>query len=460
MSAPDVPRVPAVPDTRETRGEHAGEVIIKLAFTVSILGAIGLGIVYWRGGQPQLEGTLLAVVAASVAVGVDHLVAPAPAERGGGRGSPRRGERGRQPFRVHRRSAGRRTSVVAAARAASLPLHVARRDRRRVPLPVALTRPASERQRSSTRPRGTTACVSSPKRASPYAPPKFRPTVSSRSFPTARSTPNRVKRCWCVSIRASFNRCRGESRGRPTGWSRTRRCARMPGAQSGSTKPRRTNCCVRATSRRSTCSTARGPCSVPPQRCCPSCRSRSTPTASSSRRVISVRRPGLRSGTEKSEPAPRLRALVVASMPRRGGLRSWLAVDPACTRIRSGTHRRDLVADVRVGRGRVRDRRVLHRLGDRARPRSGEERRLGHRQRVDRVGRRGRTRRHSRRARGRNGAGDFRTAQARGERAPGSKSSASAGGGRSAIPVRSTRPRTRSISPRAGRWRSISTPTT
>ncbi len=71
MSAPDVPGAPeasAAPDVRETRGEHAGEVIIKLAFTLSILGAIGLGIVYWRGGQPQLEGTLIAVVAGSVAV--------------------------------------------------------------------------------------------------------------------------------------------------------------------------------------------------------------------------------------------------------------------------------------------------------------------------------------------------------------------------------------------------------
>jgi ubiquinol-cytochrome c reductase iron-sulfur subunit len=41
-----------------------------LAFVVSILAAVALGSVYWRGGQPQLEGVLLAVALGGVGVGI------------------------------------------------------------------------------------------------------------------------------------------------------------------------------------------------------------------------------------------------------------------------------------------------------------------------------------------------------------------------------------------------------
>jgi ubiquinol-cytochrome c reductase iron-sulfur subunit len=51
---------------RESRAEFGTGV----AFTVSILAAFGLLAVYWRGGQPQLEGTLLALSAGGIAVGL------------------------------------------------------------------------------------------------------------------------------------------------------------------------------------------------------------------------------------------------------------------------------------------------------------------------------------------------------------------------------------------------------
>jgi ubiquinol-cytochrome c reductase iron-sulfur subunit len=50
--------------------ERRVETLIASAFTVSALAAIGLAILYWQGGQPQVEGTLLAVAAAGIAVGL------------------------------------------------------------------------------------------------------------------------------------------------------------------------------------------------------------------------------------------------------------------------------------------------------------------------------------------------------------------------------------------------------
>jgi ubiquinol-cytochrome c reductase iron-sulfur subunit len=44
--------------------------LTAVAFVVSALASIGLGIVYWRGGQPQLEGALLAAALGGIGVGI------------------------------------------------------------------------------------------------------------------------------------------------------------------------------------------------------------------------------------------------------------------------------------------------------------------------------------------------------------------------------------------------------
>ena len=44
--------------------------VISAAFAVSVVAAVGLGVLYWQGGQPQLEGTLLALSAGGIAVGL------------------------------------------------------------------------------------------------------------------------------------------------------------------------------------------------------------------------------------------------------------------------------------------------------------------------------------------------------------------------------------------------------
>jgi ubiquinol-cytochrome c reductase iron-sulfur subunit len=67
MNAPersdDAPR-------RDAGRERRDEVIIASAFMVSVLAALGLAAVYWRGGRPQVEGSLLAVAGAGIAVGI------------------------------------------------------------------------------------------------------------------------------------------------------------------------------------------------------------------------------------------------------------------------------------------------------------------------------------------------------------------------------------------------------
>jgi ubiquinol-cytochrome c reductase iron-sulfur subunit len=52
------------------RREGRDEVVISAAFLVSVVAALALAVVYWRGGQPQLEGLLLAIAAAGIAVGL------------------------------------------------------------------------------------------------------------------------------------------------------------------------------------------------------------------------------------------------------------------------------------------------------------------------------------------------------------------------------------------------------
>jgi ubiquinol-cytochrome c reductase iron-sulfur subunit len=52
------------------RREGRDEVVISFAFFVAAIAALALAIVYWRGGQPQLEGTFLAIAAGGIAVGL------------------------------------------------------------------------------------------------------------------------------------------------------------------------------------------------------------------------------------------------------------------------------------------------------------------------------------------------------------------------------------------------------
>ena len=47
---------------------HDAEVVVAMALLVSSLGAVGLAIVYWTGGQPQLEGLGLFVSLAGIGV--------------------------------------------------------------------------------------------------------------------------------------------------------------------------------------------------------------------------------------------------------------------------------------------------------------------------------------------------------------------------------------------------------
>lgn len=47
-----------------------GEKLTAACFGVSMLAAFGLAVVYWRGGQPQLEGTFLALALGGIGVGI------------------------------------------------------------------------------------------------------------------------------------------------------------------------------------------------------------------------------------------------------------------------------------------------------------------------------------------------------------------------------------------------------
>ena len=46
------------------------EAVISISFLISFLATIALGVVFWQGGQPQLEGTFLAVGLLGIGVGI------------------------------------------------------------------------------------------------------------------------------------------------------------------------------------------------------------------------------------------------------------------------------------------------------------------------------------------------------------------------------------------------------
>jgi ubiquinol-cytochrome c reductase iron-sulfur subunit len=63
---------PSPPDGPLGKGRHGrrDEVVVSGAFWLAAAAAIGLAVVYWRGGQPQVEGVLLAVGSGGLAVGM------------------------------------------------------------------------------------------------------------------------------------------------------------------------------------------------------------------------------------------------------------------------------------------------------------------------------------------------------------------------------------------------------
>lgn len=66
---PERPEPELTPEQRvmlARRGEHW----TSLSFAVSIVGALGLAVVYWRGGQPQLEGVFLGLALGGIGVGL------------------------------------------------------------------------------------------------------------------------------------------------------------------------------------------------------------------------------------------------------------------------------------------------------------------------------------------------------------------------------------------------------
>jgi ubiquinol-cytochrome c reductase iron-sulfur subunit len=64
-------RIARMSERGRTRNEErGGEAVVAVAFCISVSAAVGLAVLYWRGGQPQLEGALLAAAAGGIAVGL------------------------------------------------------------------------------------------------------------------------------------------------------------------------------------------------------------------------------------------------------------------------------------------------------------------------------------------------------------------------------------------------------
>jgi ubiquinol-cytochrome c reductase iron-sulfur subunit len=57
-------------DPARTALARRGERLTSISFGVSIAAALGLAVVYWRGGQPQLEGALLGLALGGLGVGL------------------------------------------------------------------------------------------------------------------------------------------------------------------------------------------------------------------------------------------------------------------------------------------------------------------------------------------------------------------------------------------------------
>jgi ubiquinol-cytochrome c reductase iron-sulfur subunit len=59
-----------VSDEERTSLARRGERLTSIAFGISIVGALALAVVYWNGGQPQLEGVFLALSLGGLGVGL------------------------------------------------------------------------------------------------------------------------------------------------------------------------------------------------------------------------------------------------------------------------------------------------------------------------------------------------------------------------------------------------------
>ena len=185
---------------RRPEQAHTAELGAAVCFAVSTLAAIGLAVVYWRGGNTQAEGALLAVVsggigAGIVAVGEDAMphdeVTEERAERrvarGGGRGLRGRLRGGREGHRP------------APAAARDWPPRRSPRWARRSCSPSA--RSVRDRARASR----TTPYANAPisvvtEDGQPVKPSDLASTASSPCGP--RATPMRPTRRRCSSTRA------------------------------------------------------------------------------------------------------------------------------------------------------------------------------------------------------------------------------------------------------------------
>jgi ubiquinol-cytochrome c reductase iron-sulfur subunit len=70
---PDVEDVELPPDASDDDRARKGERVelgASACFVVAMVAALGLAVVYWQGGQTQLEGALLAVVSGGIGVGI------------------------------------------------------------------------------------------------------------------------------------------------------------------------------------------------------------------------------------------------------------------------------------------------------------------------------------------------------------------------------------------------------
>ena len=59
-----------VTDEERTSLARRGERLTSIAFGISIVGALSLAVVYWNGGQPQLEGVFLALSLGGLGIGL------------------------------------------------------------------------------------------------------------------------------------------------------------------------------------------------------------------------------------------------------------------------------------------------------------------------------------------------------------------------------------------------------
>ena len=449
----------------EGRHDRRDEVVVAAGFWVAAAAAVGLAVVYWRGGQPQAEGALLAVGAGGLAVGIitwAHRLLPAgPGGRGAG-GSSRRRAADRAVFDADLSRGGvisRRRLILRSLGAAAVAFGAA------LLFPLALARSRRRTTPSSTPARGRRASGWSTPTASPVqaadVPLGGLVTVFPEGAVNSETRPGRAGPRRRPGLIRPLPGREQLVAGRPDRLLEGVHPRRLPGR--ACTRRPRTSCCAPATSRPSTCSTGPGPIFGPAAARLPQL-------------PLAIDADGVRAGRRRVQRAARPsfwnRRTVTRRRRRRGRRRRAVAglvvagcsghrpVDAAHRRLGVADHRRGVVADVRAGGGGVRHRRRLHHLGHRsAAGGRGGEGRL-ERRRLDRLGRHRRPRGHPGGAGGHHGRRDRRAAPAVAERPAGSRSSPSGGGGMSPIPTPGSRRPTRSTSRPASRSRSGSTPTT